>query len=154
MEIILLKDVEHVGLANSIVEVKAGYARNYLIPQGLALVANKRNKNILTQQIRLQEDRATKLLDEAKELAARFTEVTLKIAAKAGTSGKIFGSVTNIQVAQVLNEVLNVELNRKSIKLPNDIKMLGEYTAHVTLHKDLTAPVKFVVFDDKPAEEA
>lgn len=152
MEIILLKDVEYVGLANSIVEVKAGYARNYLIPQGLAIVANKRNKNILTQQIRLQEERAAKLLEEAKELAVKVTGATLRIAAKAGTSGKIFGSVTNVQVVQALNEALGLELNRKAVKISGEVKMLGDYSANVTLHKDVLAPVKFVVFDDKAAE--
>jgi len=152
MEIILLKDVEHVGLANSIVEVKAGFARNYLIPQGLALVANKRNKNILTQQIRLQEERAAKLLDEAKELATKLADATLRIAAKAGTSGKIFGSVTNVQIAQAIKEVHGLDINRKSIKISGEVKLLGDYTANVSLHKEVLVPVKFIVFDDKGAE--
>jgi large subunit ribosomal protein L9 len=149
MEIILLKDVEHVGMAKSLVKVKAGHARNYLIPQGLAIVANKANKNSLMQEIALQTERASKLLDEAKALAQTMSAKTLKVAAKAGTSGKIFGSVSTIQLAKSINEAFGIELNRKQIKLPDDVKMLGTYTATVNLHKEVTAPVKFEVYDDK-----
>lgn len=149
MEIILLKDVEHVGLAKSVVTVKAGYARNYLIPKGLAIVANKANKNSLSQEIAQQQERAAKMLLEAKELAAKLSDATLKIAAKAGTSGKIFGSVSNVQIANAIKDTLGIEVERKNIKLPEDIKMLGGYVARVTLHKDVFANVKFEVFDDK-----
>ena len=93
MQIILLKDVELVGLAKSLVKVKAGYARNYLIPQGVAIVANKANKNSLMQEILQQEERAAKILEEAKTIAAKLADAKLRIAAKSGTSGKIFGSV-------------------------------------------------------------
>ena len=156
MEIILLKDVEHVGMAKSLVTVKAGYARNYLIPQGLAIVANKANKNSLMQEIALQKERAAKLLEEAKALAEKMAAQTVKVAAKAGTSGKIFGSVSTIQLAKVFGEAFGIELNRKQIKIGNDVKMLGTYTANVSLHKDVFAAVKFEVYDDKndAAEEA
>lgn len=153
MEIILLEDVEHVGLAKSLVKVKAGYARNYLIPKGLAIVANKANKNSLQQEIAQQEERAAKILEEAKELAAKMAETTLKIAAKAGTSGKIFGSVSNVQLANALKDTLNLDLDRKKIKLPEEVKMLGTYTATVALHKEVHATVKFEVYDDKDNTE-
>ncbi len=149
MEIILLKDLEHVGLAKSLVSVKAGYARNYLIPKGYAIVANKANKNSLMQEIQQQEERAAKILDAAKDLAAQMGDTTLKIAAKAGTSGKIFGSVSNIQLAKAINEKFNTELDRKNVKLPEEVKMLGTYTAKVNLHKEVQASIKFEVFDDK-----
>lgn len=152
MEIILLKDVEHLGLAKALVSVKAGYARNYLIPQGLAIVANKANKNSLMQEIAQQEERAAKILDEAKAIAEKLAGITLKIAAKAGTSGKIFGSVSSVQLGNALKEVMQLELDRKNIKLPEEVKMLGTYTARVVLHKEVIAPVKFEVFDDKGEE--
>lgn len=149
MEIILLKDVQHVGLAKSLVKVKAGYARNYLIPQGLAIVANKANKNSLMQEIAQQEERAAKILAEAKATAEKLAETTLKIPAKAGTSGKIFGSVSTIQLANVIKEVHGLEIDRKSIKLPEEVKMLGTYAAKVSLHVKVQATVNFTVFDDK-----
>ncbi|WMX16460.1 MULTISPECIES: 50S ribosomal protein L9 [unclassified Aureispira] len=149
MEIILLKDVEHIGLAKALVTVKAGYARNYLIPQGLAIVANKANKNSLKQEILQQEERAQKILDEAKELATTLASQTLKIAAKAGTSGKIFGSVSNVQLVNALKDTFGVEIDKKKIKLPEEVKMLGTYTAVVALHKEVSASVKFEVYDDK-----
>lgn len=149
MEIILLKDVEHVGLAKSVVSVKAGYARNFLIPKGLAIVANKANKNSLMQEIAQQEERAAKMVQEAKELAVKLSDVTLKIAAKAGTSGKIFGSVSNVQIANAIKDTLGIEVDRKNIKLPEEIKMLGVYVARIVLHKEIFANVKFDVFDDK-----
>jgi large subunit ribosomal protein L9 len=149
MEIILLKDVEHVGMAKSLVSVKAGYARNYLIPQGLAIVANKANKNSLMQEIALQKERAAKLLEEAKALAEKMGSRSVKVPAKAGTSGKIFGSVSTIQLAKLFSEAFGIELNRKQIKITDDVKMLGTYTASVALHKDVFASVKFEVYDDK-----
>lgn len=149
MEIILLKDVEHVGLAKALVTVKAGYARNYLIPQGLAIVANKANKNSLRQEILQQEERAAKILEEAKELAADLATKTLDIAVKAGTSGKIFGSVSNVQLVNALKDQFGVEIDKKKIKLPEEVKMLGVYTAILNLHKEVQAPLKFKVDDDR-----
>lgn len=149
MEIILLKDVEHIGLAKALVSVKAGYARNYLIPQGLAIVANKANKNSLKQEILQQEERAQKILDEAKELATTLASKTLKIAAKAGTSGKIFGSVSNVQLVNAFKDTFGIEIDKKKIKLPEEVKMLGTYTATVALHREVPASVKFEVYDDK-----
>jgi large subunit ribosomal protein L9 len=139
MEIILLKDMDNLGLAKSVVSVKAGYARNYLIPQGFAIIANRANLNSLKQEIQLQEERAQKILDEANELAAKFAESTLKIAAKSGTSGKIFGSISSVQIAKAIQDTFDMEIDRKKIKLPSEVKMLGTYTAFVTLHKEVHA---------------
>lgn len=152
MEIILLKDMDNLGLAKSVVSVKAGYARNYLIPQGFAIIANRANLNSLKQEIQLQEERAQKILDEANELAAKFAESTLKIPAKSGTSGKIFGSISSVQIAKAMQDTFGLEIDRKKIKLPSEVKMLGTYTAFVTLHKEVHAEMKFEVYDDK--EEA
>lgn len=149
MEIILLKDVEYVGDGNTIVDVKPGYARNYLIPQGFAIVANEGNRSALSDQIEKQKEIAAKKLDAAKQVAEKASGTTLRIPAKAGTSGKIFGSVTNVTILQALKEQLGVETDRKSVVLVEEVKMLGTYVARVKLHKEVVADVKFEVFDDK-----
>ena len=151
MEIILLKNVNKLGLANSIVKVKPGFARNFLIPQGLALEASERNRNILQQQIKQQQEQASKLLEEAKETGAKLATATLRIAAKAGTSGKIFGSVTNVQISQVIKANLGIEIDRHNIELSEEVKMLGTYSAKVHVHPEYSSMVKFEVYDDKPA---
>jgi large subunit ribosomal protein L9 len=153
MEIILMKDIDTLGLANSIVDVKPGYARNYLIPRGMAIAATPRNKNILMQKIRQQEQRAAQLLQDAKALAAKLSETTLRIVAKAGTSGKIFGSVTNIQIAQAIKDTLGIELERKQVLMPDEVKSLGNYTAEIQLHKDVRASINFEVFEEKKQTE-
>jgi large subunit ribosomal protein L9 len=152
MEIILLKNVIKLGLANSVVTVKPGYARNFLIPQGMALEASARNRNILQQKISQQEERASKLLEEAKELALKLTNAPLRIAAKAGTSGKIFGSVTSVQIAQAIQQLHGIEVERRFINIVEEVKMLGSYTAKVHVHPEVAATVTFDVYDDKPVE--
>jgi large subunit ribosomal protein L9 len=154
MEIILLKNVNKLGLANAVVNVKPGYARNFLIPQGLALEASDRNRNILQQQIKTQQEQAAKILAEAKELGAKLATSLLKIAAKAGTSGKIFGSVTSLQISQVIKANLGVEIDRHNIELSDEVKMLGTYTAKVHIHPEYSTTVSFHVFDDKPEATA
>jgi large subunit ribosomal protein L9 len=151
MEIILLKSVIKLGLANSVVSVKPGYARNFLIPQGMAIEASTRNRNILQQKISQQQERASKLLEEARELAVRLTATSLRIAAKAGTSGKIFGSVTNVQIGQAIEQALSLELDRRSINIVEEVKMLGSYTAKVHVHPEVVATVTFEVYDDAAA---
>lgn len=150
MDIILLKNVNKLGLANTVVTVKPGYARNYLIPQGLAIEASVRNLNMLQQKIKQQQERAAKTLEDAKELAVKIAATTLRIAAKAGTSGKIFGSVTSVQVAQAVKEALGVEIDRRNIEIVEEVKMLGNYAAKAHIHPEVVATVSFEVYDDKP----
>ncbi|AFC23576.1 50S ribosomal protein L9 [Saprospira grandis] len=150
MEIILIKDVENLGYANTLVTVKPGYARNFLIPQGFAIVANKENKDSLMEQIREQEARLAKMTAEAQELAGKIEAATLRIAAKAGTSGKIFGSVTFVQIANALKEEFGLEVDKKKIKMPEEVKMLGKYNAIITLMKDVRATATFEVYNDDP----
>lgn len=145
MEIILLKDIDKVGDKHDVVSVKAGYARNYLIPQGFAVVANNPNKAKLAEMIRLEEEEQSKMLDHYKAIAEQLKGVSLQIGAKTGTSGKIFGSVTNVQLAQALKEQHGIEIERKRIVLPEEIKTLGAYEADVELHKQVKAKVKFEV---------
>jgi len=151
MEIILLKNLDKVGRKFDIVKVKDGYGRNFLIPQGLALVANKVNRNNLDSFKRQESAKLNKKLDVFKAIAAKLKGQKLTITAKTGTSGKIFGSVTNIQLAQALRDQLDIDIDRRDILLPDDhIKMVGEYTAILDLHPDVDAKVDFMVIPDDP----
>ena len=152
MEIILLKNLEKVGRKFEIVKVKDGYGRNFLIPQGLAIVANKVNRNNLGSFKRQETAKLNKRLDVFQAIADKLKGQTLTITAKTGTSGKIFGSVTNIQIAQALRDQLGLEVDRRDILLPDDhIKMVGHYTAILDLHPEVDAKVAFNVIPDDPA---
>ena len=141
MDVILLKDIDKLGDKHEIVSVKDGYGRNYLVPQKLAVVANAVNKKKLEGLIAEEEAKEAARLDEYRELAKQIEGQNLKIGVKAGTSGKIFGSVTNVQVAQAIKEQLGIEIERKKVVLPEEIKEVGSYTAHVHLHKEVHAKV-------------
>jgi large subunit ribosomal protein L9 len=150
MEIILLKNIEKVGRKFEIVTVKSGYGRNYLIPQGLALLANKPNRNNLDSYKRQEAAKLEKMLDHFKEIASKINGQTLTLPVKAGTSGKIFGSVTTLQVSKALMEQLGVEVDRRDILLPDDAKEIGTYTATLDLHPDVEAKVDFTLEADDP----
>ncbi len=151
MDIILLKNVEKVGRKFEIVSVKPGFGRNYLIPQGLAIVANKSNRNNLESFKRQESAKLNKMLDHFKNIAAKLQGKSLTLEAKTGTTGKIFGSVTNIQLAQALKDQLDIEVDRRDILLPDDhIKMVGKYTATLDLHPDVDSKIDFVVVPDDP----
>ena len=145
MDIILLTDVEKVGDKHEVVTVKDGYGRNYLIPQKMALIANKSNLARLAELRRQEEAREAKKVGLYQEIADKLKDSTLKIGAKTGTSGKIFGSVTNVQLVQALKEQLDLDIERRKVILEEDIKELGTYTATVNLHKEVPASVTFEV---------
>ncbi len=146
MEIILLQDIEKVGEKHTIVKVRDGYGRNYLIPKGMAIVANQANRNRLEGLKRREGAMEAKLITEYQEIAAALQGKVLQIGAKAGTSGKIFGSVTNVQIAAALKEQLNIDVDRRKIQLPEeDIKMVGAYTAKIALHKEVQPELNFEV---------
>ena len=145
MDVILKQDVERLGAKNDIVTVKTGYARNYLIPQGFAIAATDSARKVVTETIRQQSHKALKALEDAKAVADKMAGVSVKIGAKAGESGKIFGSVNNIQVAEAL-AAAGYEVERKNIDLGTDtIRDLGSYTAKVKLHKEVVAEIAFEV---------
>jgi len=145
MDVILLKDLEKVGDKHTIVNVKSGFGRNYLIPQGLALIANVSNRKRL-DDLRRREDRVeAKKLGEYQTMATQLEGKSLKILAKAGTSGKIFGSVTGVQISQALKEQFDLEIPRRKIVMPDDVKTLGEYTATLNLHKEVVTTIGFEV---------
>ena len=148
MDIILLKELDKVGGKHEIVKVKDGYGRNFLIPQGLAIVANAGNRKMLNELVKQEDKKESKRLDEYKEMAAKLDGVTLKIGAKAGTSGKIFGSVTNVQIANALKEQAGIEIERKKSVLEEEVKSIGTYTAKLNLHKDVQSSVAFEIIEE------
>ena len=139
MEIILLKDVEKLGYKHDVVTVKNGYGRNYLIPQRMAVIANVTNKGKLEKILSDIDAKEAAHIDDYKALAEKLEGQTLKIGVKAGTSGKIFGSVTNLQVANALVEQFESEVERKKIILDENIKEVGTYEVVIKLHKEVTA---------------
>ena len=141
MDIILLKDIDTLGYKHDVVNVKNGYGRNYLIPKGLAVIANAPNRKKLEEIIAKEKAEEEARLDEYKALMEQIAGQTVKIGVKAGTSGKIFGSITNIQVANALKEQLEVEIARKKIDLDNDIKELGTYEAQINLHPEVQGTI-------------
>ena len=144
MEIILKKDVANLGNADDIVNVKAGYAVNYLIPQGYAIMATASAKKVLAENIRQRAHKEAKLRADAEALAARIAEVAIKIAVKVSESGRIYGSVTAAQVADAL-AAAGIEIDKKDIIVASDIKELGSYEASVKCYKDIKGTVKFEV---------
>lgn len=148
MEIILKQDVDRLGSQHEIVSVKSGYARNFLIPQGMAVAATPSAKKVVAEVIKQQAHKAAKAIEAAKALASKLEGLKLKIGAKAGESGKIFGSVNSIQIAEAI-QAAGYEVDRKSIHISEDsIKELGSYEAVVKLHKEVSATVKFDVVAD------
>ncbi len=146
MDIILLQNIDKVGGKYEVVTVKNGYARNYLIPRGMALIANKTNMRRLEDYRFRQAKKEAAMVGEYETIAAALKEKVLKIGAKAGTSGKIFGSVTNIQLANAIQDQFGYEIDRKKIELPDDVKTLGTYTATIHLHQNVDSTVEFEVF--------
>jgi large subunit ribosomal protein L9 len=145
MDVILKQDVDRLGAKNDIVNVKNGYARNYLIPQGFAIAATESARKVVAETLRQQSHKALKALEDAKVIGEKLAGLSLKIGAKAGESGKIFGSVNNIQLAEALAGAGH-PIERKSIDLGTEIiRDLGSYTAKVKLHKEVYAEVTFEV---------
>ena len=147
MEVILKQDVSNLGYANEMVNVKPGYARNYLIPQGMAILATATNKKILAENQKQQTHKAENVQNEAEDLAKKLENLVVKIGAKAADSGKIFGSVNAIQIAQALKEQHNFDIDRKKIHLDQEhVKELGTYKAKINLHKEVGIEIIFEVF--------
>lgn len=145
MEIILTQDVEKLGFKDDLVSVKPGYARNYLIPQKLAVLANATQKKIHAENLKQRAHKESKILEEAQKLAKSLTNTTFRIGAKVGENGKIFGSVNTIQLADAL-EAAGHNIDRKRIHIKNEpIKEVGTYEADVTIHKTLVQTITFEV---------
>jgi len=144
MEVILKDDVKNLGYKNDIVTVKPGYGRNYLLPQGLAVLADKANKKIVAENIRQAAHKAEKVKTDAQTIANQIGEAVLEIRAKVGETGKIFGRVTTLQIAEAL-KAKGVEVDRKRISFDQEPSTAGEYTATINLHKEVKHQVRFNV---------
>ena len=144
MDIILKTDIKGLGYKNDLVTVKPGYGRNYLIPQGFAVLATSSNKKILAENIKQAAHKAEKIKTEAENLAAKLESITLEIKAKIGDSGKIFGKVTTLQISDAL-AAEGIDIDRKKIAIPTPVEGAGEFTADVDLHREVKTQVKFVV---------
>ena len=146
MEIILKQDISGLGYKNDLITVKDGYARNYLIPKGMAIVATESAKKVLAEVKKQQAYKEEKIRKEAEELAKVLEGAQLTIGVKASTKGKIFGSVNNIMIADAIKNQKNVEVDRKKIEINGDaIKEVGAYKATIRLHKDVVVEVSLDV---------
>src|SRR6186713_3461557 len=141
MEVILKQDVSGVGYKNDIVKVKAGFGNNYLIPNGFALIANDSNKRLISENVRQAAHKASKLKQDAEALAAKIGELTIEIGTKAGESGKIFGAVTALQIADVL-KAKGFDIDRKKVILKEAPKQIGTYNVTLDLHKEVKHEIK------------
>jgi len=144
MKVILQENLENLGHIGDIVKVAPGYARNYLIPKGFALLANERNTKAIEHAKRQLEYKKNKMLEQAKAIATKVEAITLSLVHQAGEEGKLFGSVTNMELAEQL-KIQGLEIDRKKIVLADPIKQLGEYTVVVKIHPEVTANLKVVV---------
>jgi len=147
MDVILKEDIQGLGYSNDIVKVKAGYARNYLIPKGMAIAATETNRKVQAENLKQKSFKEEKVRKEAETLAKALDGITVKIGAKAADSGKIFGSVNNIQIAEAIKNQFKYDIDRKKIVVDGDqIKELGTYVAEVGLHKEIKVAINFEVF--------
>jgi len=144
MDIILKQDFEGLGYKNDLVTVKPGYARNYLIPRGFAIVASKSNLKMIEENIRQASHKAEKMKNDAQAMADKIGDMEIAIPAKAGESGKIFGAITTLQVSDALKEK-GFEVDRKKISFKEDIKNIGEHTAVLDLHKEVKKEIMLKV---------
>ena len=144
MEVILKQDVTGVGYKNDIVKVKAGYGNNYLIPNGYALIANDSNKRLVKENVRQAAHKAAKVKQDAEAIAAKVGDLTLEIGTKAGESGKIFGAITALQIADAL-KAKGFDIDRKKVHLKEIPKQLGTYNVTLDLHKEVKHEIKVSV---------
>ncbi len=145
MELILKKDVENLGFADDVVEVKNGYGRNFLIPGGHAVLATPSAKKVLEETLKQRAFKEKKEIEDAEKIAKKIVGFEIKITAKAGSGDKLFGSVSNADVSEALAKE-GVELEKKFITIPGGtIKRLGQYEASVRLHRAVITPVAFEI---------
>jgi len=146
MEVILTKDVDKLGYKNDLVKVKPGFGRNYLVPKGLAIIATGSSKKVLAETLKQRAFKEERIKKDAQVLAEELKKTTVKVAAKAGESGKIFGSVNSIQLADSIKTATGKEIERKNIHLDAEhIKTIGTYKAKVKVHRDITVDIDFEV---------
>jgi len=147
MKVILKSDVKNVGKMGEIVKVADGYARNYLVPRGLAVVASTKNIKEIEHEKRIINEKAKKILNSAQEISDKISQMTLIIKAKVGEEGKLFGSVTTMDIAELLKKE-GIEIDKKKISIDEPIKREGTYTVHVKVHPDITTNITVQVVQE------
>ncbi len=145
MEIILIQDVDNLGGRNEQVKVRNGYARNFLIPQGLAVEANPSNKKQLEERLKVAKKKEEAMLAQVNNVISKLKEAPVRVGAKTGTSGKIFGSITSLQVSRAIRDQKGYEIDRKKITINDDVKELGTYKATVDFGNGQSAEIDLEV---------
>jgi len=148
MEVILIKDVDNLGGANEVVKVKNGYARNFLLPRQLAVENSPSNRKQLEERLKQLKKKEDKMLAEINSVIAKLNEAPLKVGAKTGTSGKIFGSVTSLQLSRAIREQRGYEIDRRKIQIPDEVKELGTYKATIDFGSGHSTEVEFEVVSE------
>jgi large subunit ribosomal protein L9 len=145
MEVILIKDVDNLGATNEVVKVKNGYARNFLIPQKMAVENSPSNQKQLEERLKQFQKKEAQMLAEINSVIAKLNEGPIRLGAKSGTSGKIFGSVTSLQISRAIREQKGYEIVRKKISIAEEVKELGSYKAVIDFGNGKSAEVSFEV---------
>ncbi|WP_027376351.1 50S ribosomal protein L9 [Kaistella palustris] len=154
MEIILKKDVENLGLEFDTIDVKPGYARNYLLPQGLALLATPKNKAALEATLEERKEVEAQLIADANKIVEQLKNTKVTIATKVGSGDKLFGSINNANLSEELSKA-GVQVDKKYIKIPgNTVKRTGKVTANIRLHRNVEHEFEFEIISDAPVEVA
>ena len=148
MELILKEDVENLGFKDDVVKVKNGYGRNFLIPNGLAMLATESNKKVLAEKIKQSLNKQKKAIDEAEKIVKKLEKLDLKIAAKALEGDKLFGSITSADISKELAEN-KLEIEKKYIQLSSNIKKTGNYNAKIRLHREVNFELSFEVVKEQ-----
>lgn len=145
MEVILIQDVDNLGGVNEVIKVRNGYGRNFLLPRKLAVEASPGNMKQLEEKMKQAKKKEDAMLAEVNSVIAKLNEAPLKIGAKSGTSGKIFGSVTSLQLSRAIRAQKGYDIDRKKISLPAEVKELGTYKAHIDFGNGKSTDVEFEV---------
>ena len=145
MDIILIQDVDNLGAKNEVVKVKNGYARNYLFPRQLAVESSPSNKKQLEERMKQVKKKEDKMLAEINSVITKLKEAPLKLGAKTGTSGKIFGSVTSLQISRAIREQRGYDIDRRKISIVDEVKELGTYKANIEFGNGQSTEVEFEV---------
>lgn len=145
MQVILIQDVDNLGQSNELITVKNGYARNYLIPQRFAIEASPSNLKQLQERLKVKQAKEEKMMAEIAQVVEVLKASPVRIGAKTGTSGKIFGSVTGVQIARAVKEQKGYEIDRRRIHILDDVKALGTYRARIDFGKGNDAELEFEV---------
>lgn len=147
MKVILKEDIKKIGKMGQIVDVADGFARNYLVPKGLAVEANTKNIRSVEHEKKIVHEKARKLKDSAQDLSSKISAMTITIKAKAGEEGKLFGSVTTMDIAEALHNE-GIEIDKKRISLEEPIKRLGSYPINIKLHPDVSVQLNIQVIEE------